>query len=126
MTFRQLLTALQNFASSSPDHEALDEPVVVRLQTDENDDELHAGGLRAVTVCAGCTETFALVLDADQDPDKPDEAFPKLDKDPLNALLAERYRVFVTLKNELLEANVCLACGRQCTPYEGCHCENDE
>lgn len=41
-------------------------------------------------------------------------------------LLAVRYRAFMSLKNELLEANVCLACGRQCKPHELCQCENDE
>jgi hypothetical protein len=72
MTFRKLLTTLQDFAENNPDHEALDEHVVVRLQTNEdNDEELHVGGLRIVTVDAGCTETFALTLDADQDPDEP-------------------------------------------------------
>jgi len=72
MTFRELLAALQDFTKHSPNHQALDEHVVVRLQTsDENGDELHVGGLRIVTVDAGCTETFALTLDADQDPDEP-------------------------------------------------------
>jgi hypothetical protein len=69
MTCRELLTMLQDFAQHNPNHQALDEHVVVRLQTnDENGDELHVGGLRIATVDAGCTETFALTLDADQDP----------------------------------------------------------
>lgn len=72
MTFRMLLTRLQDFFEENPDHEALDEHVIVRLQTNEdNGDELHVGGLRSITVDAGCTETFALTLDADQDPEGP-------------------------------------------------------
>jgi len=74
MTFRELLVTLQGFVRHNPEHQALDEHVVVRLQTnDEHGDELHAGSLRIATVDAGCTETFALVLDADQDPDEPDD-----------------------------------------------------
>ena len=74
MTFRELLTTLQDFARLNPSHQALDEHVVVRLQTDdENGDELHVGGLRRAAVDAGCTETFMLTLDADQEPDEPDE-----------------------------------------------------
>ena len=71
MTFRALLAMLSKFAEDNPGHEALDEDVVVRVRTSEdNGDDLHVGGLRVVTVDAGCTDTFALVLDADQDPDE--------------------------------------------------------
>lgn len=74
MTFRRLLSRLQTFAKDHPDHEALDAPVVVRLQTNEdNGDDLHVGSLRDITVDAGCTETFALTLDADQVSAEPDD-----------------------------------------------------
>lgn len=72
MTFRTLLARLQDFANKNP--EALNTHVVVRLQTNEdNGDDLHLGELRGIAVDAGCTETFALTLDADQDPDEPDD-----------------------------------------------------
>jgi hypothetical protein len=71
VTFRMLLEMLSEFAADNPDHEALDEHVVVRVQTnDDNGDDLHVGGLRKVTVDAGCTDTFTLVFDADQEPDE--------------------------------------------------------
>lgn len=73
MTFRELLDAMQAFARDNPDHEALDQHVVIRVQTDDEhgDGELHCGGLRTIAVDAGCTDTFSLVLDADQEPDNP-------------------------------------------------------
>ncbi len=52
MTFRKLLETIQQFAAENPDHEALDRAVVD----------------------AGCTDEFALVLDADQEPDEDNEA----------------------------------------------------
>lgn len=74
MTFRQLHAAMLQFVAEHPDHEALDEEVVVRLMTsEENGDDLHCGGLRTAKVDAGCTDEFALVLDADQEPDEDDE-----------------------------------------------------
>ena len=102
MTFRELLTTLQDFAKHNPDHEALDEHVVVRLQTNEdNGDELHVGGLRIVTVDAGCTETFALTLDADQGPENPDD-------DPIaNAL----HRVLANRTGKLRISDAYLICG---------------
>lgn len=80
MTFRTLFEMMGAFIKVHPDHEALDQPVVVRLQTNEdNGDDLHAGGLRGASVDAGCTETFVLVLDASQEPD--DEELPSKDDD---------------------------------------------
>ena len=71
MTFRELLQKMTKLAAENPDEEALDEHVVMRLQTDEdNGDELVCGGLRDVTLDAGCTDTLALVLDGDQEPDE--------------------------------------------------------
>jgi hypothetical protein len=67
MTFRALSELLFKFIADHPDHEALDEPVVVRVQTRGDDEDLHVGGLREATVDAGCTDTLALVLDADQE-----------------------------------------------------------
>lgn len=75
MKFRTLLAMMAKFAEDHPDHEALDEHVVVRVQTRDTDDadgDLHVGGLRKVTVDAGCTDEFALVFDADQEPDEED------------------------------------------------------
>lgn len=64
-----MLEMMQNFVRDNPDHEALDEEVVIRIQTNEdNGDELHVGGLRSLVVDAGCTDTCALTLDADQEP----------------------------------------------------------
>ncbi len=59
MTFRKLLETIQQFAAENPDHEALDR---------------HVGGLQSAVVDAGCTDEFALVLDADQEPDEDNEA----------------------------------------------------
>jgi hypothetical protein len=74
MTFRMLFEMMQSFVRDNPDHEALDEHIVVRVQTDEaNGDDLHVGGLRSAAVDAGCTDTWVLVLDADQEPDKLEE-----------------------------------------------------
>lgn len=39
--------------------------------------------------------------------------------------LAERYRMFTALRDELYAACVCLACGTV-TPGRRCQCENDE
>lgn len=74
MTFRQLYEALQQFIAEHPDHEALDRQVVVRLgvANGDDDEDLHVGGLQSAVVDTGCTDTFALVLDADQEPE-PDE-----------------------------------------------------
>jgi hypothetical protein len=76
MTFRKLLDKMQQFAAKNPDHEALDQQVVVRVgvPNDDTDEDLHVGGLQSAVVDAGCTDEFALVLDADQDPDEDDEA----------------------------------------------------
>ncbi len=68
MTFRILFEMMKKFMDDHPDHEALDRHVVVRLLSNEdNGDDLHVGGLRHVSVDAGCTDTFALVLDAGQE-----------------------------------------------------------
>jgi hypothetical protein len=73
MTYRKLLDKLLAFARDNPDHEALDAQVIVRLQTNEdNGEDLHVGGLQTASIDAGCTETFMLVLDADQEPDDND------------------------------------------------------
>jgi hypothetical protein len=73
MTYRTLLEKLMAFARDNPDHEALDTQVLVRLQTNEdNGEDLHVGGLQTVSIDAGCTETFMLVLDADQEPNEDD------------------------------------------------------
>lgn len=75
MTFRELLETLRQFSAENPDHEALDRQVVVRVGVPNGDDDedLHVGGLQTVVVDAGCTDKFALVLDADQGPDEDDE-----------------------------------------------------
>lgn len=73
MTYRELLEKLMTFARDNSDHEALDTQVVVRLQTNEdNGEDLHVGGLQTISIDAGCTETFVLVLDADQEPNADD------------------------------------------------------
>ncbi len=59
-----LLASLSKFAAVNPYHEALDEQVVVRVLVD---DELHVGGLDSLAIDPGCTDTFALVLDASDD-----------------------------------------------------------
>lgn len=68
MTFRQLHAAMLQFIADHPDHEALDAHVVVRLgvANGDDDEDLYVGGLRSAGVDAGCTDEFALVLDADQ------------------------------------------------------------
>lgn len=75
MTFRQLLEAMQSFVSEHPDNEALDRQVVIRVGVPNGDDDedIHCGGLQSAIVDAGCTEHFALVLDADQEPDEDSE-----------------------------------------------------
>jgi hypothetical protein len=72
ITFRALLTQLQQFAAENPDHEALDRQVVLRVGVPNGDDDedIHVGGLQSAIVDAGCTEEFALVLDADQEPEE--------------------------------------------------------
>ncbi len=40
-------------------------------------------------------------------------------------ILEARYRQFVALRDELLAADMCLACGTH-TPGRSCQCENDE
>lgn len=83
MTFRTLLEMMSAFRREHPNHEALDQHVVVRLQTSEdNGDDLHTGGLRSVAVDAGCTETFALVLDANQEPDDEEASVSSFEADP--------------------------------------------
>jgi len=76
MTFRKLLKTMQQFAAENPGHEALDRQVVVRVgvPNGDGDEDLHVGGLQSAVVDAGCTDEFALVLDADQEPDEDDEA----------------------------------------------------
>lgn len=75
MTFRQLHAAMLQFIAEHPDHESLDRQVVVRVGvTDGDDDEdLHVGGLQSAIVDAGCTDEFALTLDADQEPEEDDD-----------------------------------------------------
>lgn len=74
MTFRQLLLSMQNFVAEHPNHESLDRQVIVRVGiADDDDDEIHVGGLQSAVVDAGHTDDFALVLDADQDPEERDE-----------------------------------------------------
>lgn len=82
MTFRALFAMLSKFVEDNPAHEALDEHVVVRIQTNEdNGEELHVGGLREITVDAGCNDTLTLVLDADQDPDEESDSEMKANLD---------------------------------------------
>jgi hypothetical protein len=71
MTLRTLFDQLSTFVENHPDHEALDAVVVVRIQTNGEDEDLHVGELREITIDAGCTDTFALVLDADQTSEQP-------------------------------------------------------
>jgi hypothetical protein len=71
MTFRELLSQLSQFATDNPDHVALDQGVLVRFRTsDEDGDDLLMGDLREVAVDAGCTETHVLMLDVEQDPEE--------------------------------------------------------
>lgn len=70
MAYRQLLEMIRQHADDHPDDEALDREVIVRLSTnEENGDDLHVGGLRSISIDAGCTDEPALTLDADQEPD---------------------------------------------------------
>lgn len=70
MTFRELAEMIAAFIAEHPDHEALDQDVVMRVQTNEaNGDDLHCGALRSVSIDPGCTDTFMLVLDGDQEDD---------------------------------------------------------
>jgi len=69
VTFRELLASMQEFVDTHPNHEALDRQVVVRVSVPGvgNEEYLHVGGLQSVAVDAGCTDEFALVLDADNE-----------------------------------------------------------
>lgn len=51
-------------------------------------------------------------------------AIDALNDGSANALQV-KYLTFVRLRDELFEADVCLACGAH-TPGRTCHCENDE
>lgn len=66
VTFRALLQSLQKFVADHREHEALDQPVVLRVE--DGEDEVHVGGLRGLSVDAGCCDVAALVLDADRSP----------------------------------------------------------
>ncbi len=72
MTFRKSLEMMQQFTVDHPGHESLDRQVVIRLgvPSSNDDEDLHCGGLQSAVVDAGCTEEYALVLDADQDPEE--------------------------------------------------------
>lgn len=72
MTFRELFELLRQFDADHPNHEAFDQEVVVRLGVANEDDDidLYVGGLRSAVVDAGCTDIFALVLDADDHPEE--------------------------------------------------------
>jgi hypothetical protein len=74
VTFRQLLDMMLQFMADNPRHEALHREVVLRVGVPNGDDDedLHVGGLRSAVVDAGCTDEFALVLDADQETDEED------------------------------------------------------
>lgn len=68
LTFRQLLKRMTDLAKQMADagtESVLDQPVTARLHTE---DDCFAGGIFDVDIDAGCTETDALVIDADQDP----------------------------------------------------------
>lgn len=68
MTFRKLLTKLQEFVAEHPDHESLDRQVIVRSGVpDDDDDDVRIGTLQTADVDAGCTDEYVLTLDADQD-----------------------------------------------------------
>jgi hypothetical protein len=74
MTFRELLAEMSSFAADNPAHESLDRQVVVRFGVvDDDDDDEHVGGLQSMAIDSGCTDSFALVLDADQDGDDGDD-----------------------------------------------------
>lgn len=86
MTFRELLAEMASFAGENPNHESLDRQVVVRFGVaDDDDDEVHVGGLQSMMIDAGCTDSFALVLDADQDGEDEDDDGEKA-PDPLAAV----------------------------------------
>lgn len=65
MTMRELHAALSSFILEHPDHEAVDLPVIVRVD-DGDGIHLHVGDLSSASVDAGCSDTEQLVLDADQ------------------------------------------------------------
>lgn len=68
MTFRRLLAVLQELAADPRTSEALDRQVVLRVGiVDDDDDEIHVGGLQSAIVDAGHTDELALTLDADQE-----------------------------------------------------------
>jgi hypothetical protein len=70
MTYRELLERIRQHAAEHPNDEVLDREVIIRLQTNEdNGDDLHVGGLRSISIDAGCTDEPALTLEADQEPD---------------------------------------------------------
>lgn len=69
MTARQLYDVLAAMVAAKSD--ALDREVVVRVGiVDDDDDEIHVGGLRSAIEDFGCTDENALVLDADQEPEE--------------------------------------------------------
>lgn len=71
MTFRRLLAVLQELAADPRTSDALDRQVVLRFGIpDDDDDEIHVGGLQSAIVDSGCTDHLALVLDADQEPEE--------------------------------------------------------
>jgi len=73
VTFRQLHEFMAAFVAASPSDPALDRQVIVRVSVpDDDDDEIHMGGLQSAAIDAGCTDEFLLLLDADQEGD--DEA----------------------------------------------------
>lgn len=69
MTFRQLHAFMLQFIAEHPEHESLDRQAVVRLgvANGDDDEDLYLGGLQSAIVDAGCTDEFALTLDADQE-----------------------------------------------------------
>lgn len=74
MTFRRLLAVLQELAADPRTSEALDQQVILRVgaRNGDDDEEIFVGGLQSAIVDAGCTDTFALTLDADQEPEEGD------------------------------------------------------
>ncbi len=57
------------------DDATLDQTVVVRIT--DMDGDCHVGGLSYVSVDPGCTEQYALILDASQEPeDAPSDGHP--------------------------------------------------
>jgi len=68
VTFQALLALLRQLEIDPPDREALDRRVIVRICAGE----LYVGVLTSLEISCGCTETFALVLDADQEPEDPE------------------------------------------------------